>query len=167
MNDLIVLANLLDGPKHGYALKKRVGLISGQKEMHNNVVYPLLRRFVESRWVSKRSGPGQRGQIREVYALTNKGKQELLRRLGQFAGKEAASESNFRLRVGLFSILDSATRARILAERDESLAGREQRLVRLSSGMGLGPWGNEVVRFASRQIRAERKWISHLKRRLE
>jgi DNA-binding PadR family transcriptional regulator len=166
MNDLIVLANLLDGPKHGYALKKRVGLISGQKEMHNNVVYPLLRRFIESRWVTKRSRPGQRGQTREVYALTNKGKQELLRRLGQFAGKEAASESSFRLRVGLFSILDTATRTRILAERDESLAGREQRLARLSSGMDLGPWGSEVVRFASRQIRAERKWISHLERRL-
>lgn len=166
MNDLLVLADLLDGPKHGYALKKRVGLISGQKEMHNNVVYPLLRRFIKSRWVRKRSRPGQRGQTREVYALTNEGKQELLRRLGQFAGKEAASENSFRLRVGLFSVVDIATRDRILAERDQWLAEREQRLAHLSGRMDLGLWGSEVVRFVRQQIRSERDWISRLKRRL-
>jgi DNA-binding PadR family transcriptional regulator len=65
MNDLFLLANLLDDPKHGYALKKQVGLISGQEEMHNNLVYPLLRRFVESGWVRKRQGAGERGQTRE------------------------------------------------------------------------------------------------------
>jgi DNA-binding PadR family transcriptional regulator len=48
-----------------------VGLISGKGEMHNNLVYPLLRRFVESGWVSKRKGPGERGQTRDIYALTN------------------------------------------------------------------------------------------------
>src|SRR6266705_869876 len=99
MSDLILLANLLDGPKHGYALKKQVGLVSGKSEMHNNLVYPLLRRFVESGWVSKRKGAGQRGQTREIYALTNKGRQELLRRLRHFTSKEAASEHSFHLRV--------------------------------------------------------------------
>lgn len=44
MNDLLILAALLEGPKHGYALKKHAGLISGQTDMHNNLVYPLLRR---------------------------------------------------------------------------------------------------------------------------
>jgi DNA-binding PadR family transcriptional regulator len=166
MNDLFVLANLLDGPKHGYALKKQVGLISGKGEMHNNIVYPLLRRFVESGWVSKRQGPGERGQTRDVYALTNKGKQQLLRRLSQPADKEMASENGFRLRVGLFSVLDGETRGRILAERDQWLADREERLVRLSGALDLGAWGSEVVRFLREQIRSERKWIAHLKRKL-
>jgi DNA-binding PadR family transcriptional regulator len=42
----MILALLLEAPQHGYALKKRAGLISGSADMHNNLVYPLLRRFV-------------------------------------------------------------------------------------------------------------------------
>jgi DNA-binding PadR family transcriptional regulator len=167
MNDLVVLAALLGGSQHGYALKKQVGLISGQGEMHNNLVYPLLRRFVENGWISKRTAAGQRGQTREMYALTNKGKQELLRRLGQFSEKEARSENDFRLRVGLFDLLDLEARRRILAEREQWLAARQQRLERLSDAMNLGQWGGDVVRFLREQIRAERKWISGLRRNSE
>src|SRR5258708_2882309 len=138
MNDLIVLANLLDAPKHGYALKKQVGLLSGKGEMHNNLVYPLLRRFVESGWVSKRKGPGERGQTRDIYALTNKGRQQLIQRLSHSADKEMTSENGFRLRVGLFSVLDGDTRSRILSERDQWLASREKHLARLSGALDLG-----------------------------
>jgi DNA-binding PadR family transcriptional regulator len=157
MNDLFLLANLLDDPKHGYALKKQVGPISGQEEMHNNLVYPLLRRFVESGWVRKRQGAGERGQTQEIYSLTAKGKQELLRRLSHATGKEIASENAFHLRVGLFAVLDAAARARILAERDRWLA----------AAMDLGHWGSEVVRFLRERIHAERKWISRLRRKAE
>ena len=166
MNDLLLLANLLGGPKHGYALKKQVGLISGQSDMHNNLVYPLLRRFVERGWVNKRKGPGKRGQTREIYALTNKGRQELLRRLSQFTGKEVSAENGFHLRVGLFVVLDAEARSRILAARDEWLAAREQRLARISGALDTGPWGGEVVHFLRDQIRSERKWICRLKRKL-
>jgi DNA-binding PadR family transcriptional regulator len=162
----MLLANLLGGPKHGYALKKQVGLLSGQSEMHNNLVYPLLRRFVKSGWVSQRKGPGERGQTREIYALTKKGRQELLRRLSHFTGKEAALANAFHLRVGLFKALDTEARSRILAARDKWLAAREQRLARISGALDTGPWGGEVVHFLRDQIRSERKWISRLKRKL-
>jgi DNA-binding PadR family transcriptional regulator len=166
MNDLLLLANLLGGPMHGYALKKQVGLISGQSEMHNNLVYPLLRRFEERGWVNKREGPGKRGQTRGIYALTNKGKQELRRRLSQFTSKEVSAENGFRMRVGLFNFLDAGTCGQILDQRDEWLAAREQRLARLSDALDVGVWGGEVVRFMRDQLRAERKWVSRLKRKL-
>ena len=166
MNDLLLLANLLGGPKHGYALKKQVGLISGRSEMHNNLVYPLLRRFEERGWVNRRKGPGKRGQTRGIYALTNKGRQELLRRLSQFTSKEANAEHGFRLRVGLFNFLDAGTSGRILVQRDEWLDARERHLARLSDALEVGAWGGEVVRFMRDQIRVERKWISRLKRKL-
>jgi hypothetical protein len=50
MNDLIVLAILLDGPKHGYQLKREAGFILGQGAMHNNLIYPMLRRFTAEGW---------------------------------------------------------------------------------------------------------------------
>jgi DNA-binding PadR family transcriptional regulator len=167
MNDLLMLATLLSGPQHGYALKKQVGLISGHREMHNNLVYPLLRRFAGSGWITKRTAAGQRGQTRDIYSLTSKGKQELLRRLGQFTEKEAASENAFHLRVGLFPVLDVETQKRVLMQRDQWLAAREQRLARLADAVDLGFWGGDVVRFRRNQLRAERKWISRLNQKVK
>jgi DNA-binding PadR family transcriptional regulator len=167
MNDLLLLAALLPGPQHGYALKKQVGLITGHRAMHNNLVYPLLRRFVENAWVSKRQSAGQRGQTREIYALTPKGKQELVRRLADYPQNEVASADAFRIRVGLFAVLDAETRNRILASRDQFLASREAHLARISATADPPPWGNEVVRFYRKQIRAERTWIASLTRKVK
>jgi DNA-binding PadR family transcriptional regulator len=165
MNDLILLAALLAGPQHGYALKKQVGLITGKRDMHNNLVYPLLRRFVENGWVSKRQAAGQRGQTRELYALTAKGKLELLRRLADFTEKEASSENEFHLRVGLFAVLDAETRTRILAVRDCWLAKREEALARIAASVDPGLWGGEVIEFRREQAQSERAWIARLERK--
>jgi DNA-binding PadR family transcriptional regulator len=165
MNDLMLLAMLLDQPKHGYALKKQAGLITGQSEMHNNLVYPLLRRFVSNRWVRKNKTAGQRGQTREVYAVTLKGKRELLSRLAQFTSKQAGIDNEFRIRVGLFSLLDSETRVRILKTRAAWLASREDQLRGMKAAVNLGLWGGEAVRFLEQQIAAERTWIAGLERK--
>src|SRR5260370_7396556 len=105
MNDLILLAALTQGPQHGYALKKLAGFMAGHGDMHNNLVYPLLRRFVESSWVTKRTTGGERGQKRDLYTLTSKGKLALLQRLSRFSEKEASSEHEFRVPAPLFSML--------------------------------------------------------------
>src|ERR1700740_469510 len=110
MNDLLLLANLLGGPLHGYALKKQVALISGTPDMHNNLVYPLLRRFVGKGWVRQKRTPGERGQTRLVYSLTSAGRAELLRRLSDFEEGEAHSPEAFQVRVGLFGFLDPGVR---------------------------------------------------------
>jgi DNA-binding PadR family transcriptional regulator len=167
MNDLLLLATLLGGPKHGYALKKQAGLISGQTDMHNNMVYPLLRRFVENGWVSKRQAAGQRGQTREVYTLTAKGKKEVLRQAAQFTEREASSESEFAIRVGLFGLLDGAQRLAVLRVREEWLEQWEEKFGRMQDGMNIGEWGGEVVRFLRAQMLAEREWIAGLKRKLK
>jgi DNA-binding PadR family transcriptional regulator len=164
MTDLLVLAHLLPGPQHGYALKKQVGLIAGRGELHNNLIYPLLRRFEKNGWITRRTAPGQRGQTREVYALTKPGKVELLRRLGQFSPKDASSENAFRLRVGLFAVLPREVRRRILSERDAWLAERLARLTHLRKALDAGRWGGAVLEFLARQVRLERAWISRLNR---
>src|SRR5436190_1494116 len=63
MNDLILLAALMEGPQHGYALKKLAGFMAGHEDMHNNLVYPLLRRFVENSWVTKRTTGHERRRV--------------------------------------------------------------------------------------------------------
>lgn len=166
MNDLFVLALLLEGPQHGYALKKKVGRITGHGEMHNNLVYPLLKRFVAAGWVHRRSADGERGQTRELYALTGKGKKELVRNLSDFASKTAGSGEGFRFRVRLFSLLDPTTQENILQSRDAWLAARQQNLQRIAEATGARGWSGEVIQFTTDEIRAERKWIGYLQRKI-
>ncbi len=168
MNDLILLAALMQGPQHGYALKKLAGFMAGHGDMHNNLVYPLLRRFVENSWVTKRTTGGERGQKRGLYTLTSKGKLALLQRLSHFTEKEAASENEFRVRVGLFSLLQRPARETILSQRDRWLARRQERLGGIQiamAEMNADAWGHSVVRFYLSQVRAERKWIAEMARR--
>ena len=65
MNDLVLLAAMLAGPAYGYALKRTAGLIFGAGAMHNNVIYPALKKFVHNGWVSQLSVPGDRGHQRK------------------------------------------------------------------------------------------------------
>jgi len=164
MNDLIILALLVDGPKHGYQIKREAGFVLGQGEMHNNLVYPLLRRFTEAGWVTKKARLGERGQTRHQYSLTAAGRKELIHRLGAYGEAEAASPQGFLTRVGMFAVLDPEVRQRILEERERHLQQREQRLAGLEQNVELGVYGGEVVRHLTEQIRAERAWIRRLRR---
>ena len=80
--------------------------------------------------------------------------------------KEAASQNEFCLRVGLFMVLGAAEREQILRERDGWLAAREEKLTNLAAAMDVGEWGGEVVRFLRQQTRSERQWIARLERRV-
>jgi DNA-binding PadR family transcriptional regulator len=164
MNDLIILATLFDGPKHGYQIKREAGFILGQAAMHNNLVYPLLRRFTAEGWVSKKAVPGERGQTRLQYAITALGRRELVSRLSEFAEADASSVRSFITRVGMFELLDEPVRARILKLREEYLEAREKKITALRQNMDVGTYGAEVVRYLIEQIQSELNWIRRLHR---
>lgn len=164
MTDLIILATLLDGPKHGYQLKREAGFILGHGEMHNNLVYPLLRRFTAEGWVTKKTMPGERGQTRQQYAITPIGRRELISRLSNFGESDAASWPGFITRVGMFETLEEPARGSILKTRAGYLQVREQKLINLQQNMDLGTYGGEVVRYLIEQIQSELAWIRRLHR---
>jgi len=164
MTDLIVMSILLAGPHHGYALKKRAGLVLGQRELHNNVIYPLLNRFIKSGWVTRKEVDGERGQTRQVYSLTAAGRRALVEQLSSFSEKQAYSESEFHLRVALFELLPHQMRQRILAVRTALLEKREGHLKALQVAEKLGNFNAEVVAFRRKQVRAELGWIRKLSR---
>lgn len=164
MTDLILLATLLDGPKHGYQLKKQAGMIFGQEAIHNNLVYPLLRRFKTQGWVSKKTVPGKRGQNRQQYALTTTGRKVLIERLSDFSDEAARSEDGFRLRVALLSLLPDDAQANILAARERALKVADGRLGALQTAMELGIYPAEVVKFMREQMAAELAWVRRVRR---
>ncbi len=163
MNDLIVLALLFGGPKHGYQLKQEAGFVLGQGEMHNNLVYPLLRRFAADGWVTKKTVPGERGQTRQNYTLTASGKKELISRLSQYNQSDASDARAFLARVGMFALLPIEARTVILDLRESYLRGRAQRLDALTKKVELGAFGSEVVRHLVKQTRFDLAWIRRLR----
>ncbi len=132
--------------------------------MHNNLVYPLLRRFTAEGWVTKKSMPGERGQTRLQYAITTLGRRELVARLGEFGEADASSFSSFITRVGMFALLEEPIRNRVLQQRERYLQHREERLTAMRENMDLGIYGGEVVRYLIEQIESERAWIRRLGR---
>jgi DNA-binding PadR family transcriptional regulator len=164
MNDLIVLGLLFDGPKHGYQLKREAGFLLGGGDMHNNLVYPLLRRFTMESWVTKKTVPGQRGQTRQQYALTARGRRELIRQLAEYSDEDARSDQAFHTRVGMFGLVEPDARTQILGKREAYLRAREGRLITLKTNLEVGTYGAEVIGFLGQQIRSEIAWIERLRR---
>lgn len=164
MNDLLLLAMLLGGPKYGYQLKREAGWMMGQESLHNNIVYPLLRRFLQEGWVSKKAVPGERGQTRQQYALTSEGRRNLISRLSQFSEADASSKEAFRLRVGLSPFLKPEVQEAVFTARETRLQRRDQVLEALQEKMDLGKFGGEIVRFMRTEIGNEQEWIRHLRR---
>src|SRR5215469_6332154 len=164
MNDLLLFAMLLEGPKYGYQLKREVGWMMGQGELHNNIVYPLLRRFLEEGWVSRKAVPGERGQTRQQYALTAEGRRCYFERIKQFSEDDASSQEAFFLRVGVFEALPADSRIAILSAREAFLQRRDQKLETLQENMELGKFGGEIVRHMRKQIQMNQEWIRHLRR---
>ena len=162
MNDLILLSLLIEGPKHGYRLKQETAMFGAKQQFHNNTVYPLLNRFLKKGWISQREGEGERGQTRLLYELTSEGRNHLIDRLGEFAEADADNEGAFRMRVGLFSLLDIAKRRHILELRDQCLVNRQERLEAIGSSRNMVGWPAQSFNFVVSSIERERAWIAEL-----
>ncbi|SRR6266700_327925 len=163
MNDLIILAALLEHPKHGYRLKREAGLILGQRDLHNNLVYPLLRRFVSEGLVTQKVVPGKRGQTRKLYALTMQGRRTLIERLSEYSEQDAQSSDAFLWRVGLFGVLSLDVRERILAAREKALRTKDEHLSALQQAVKLGVYGGDIVDHLRETIQTDLNWIRHLR----
>ena len=162
MNDLILLSLLLEGPKHGYRLKKEAAMLTMQQQLHNNTVYPLLNRLLKEGFITQRESDGERGQTRLLYELSSSGRQHLTERLSQFTESDSADESAFRLRVGLFDFLDVATRRRILKLRDQRLADQLERVSLIGQTHTMSGWPARTYNFVVAGIERERAWIAQL-----
>lgn len=164
MTDLIMMSLLLDGPRYGYELKKDAGVVLERAALHNNLVYPLLAKFRNRGWVRRKEVPGERGQTRQLYTLTPAGKAEVMGRLRTFSEKDAASDSEFMWRVGLFSVLGSETRRAIIAAREGALKRKKARLDEIARHFEMGNYAQSVITLRRKLLDTELSWIRSLRR---
>ncbi len=167
MNDLILLAALLRGPAYGYALKKTAGLIFGSRALHSNVVYPLLKRFMQNGWVEQGSTPGDRGQTRKQYRITAAGRKYLLEQLGSFDEQDARDDGAFLFRVALFDVLPKQNRQAIVAARKSFLTSRSEQLAELRETMLPRSFGGVALDRVQTLVQDELRWIHKIEDQLE
>src|SRR6201986_2963194 len=121
--EILILRRLRSGPAHGYELRKRVEETTGFV-LHNNSLYPALRRFEVAGAVTKATEP-QEGRPRRLgYPLPEVGQALLHDMLAALPAEQAADETEFLARLGQFSEVNSAEPAGVLASRTR--AGRDQ-----------------------------------------
>jgi DNA-binding PadR family transcriptional regulator len=167
MSELVLLAALLRSPAYGYALKETAGLIFGSKAMHPNVVYPLLKKFVQNGWVEQSSAPGDRGQTRKQYRITASGKKHLLEQLSIFSEQEAGDDGAFLFRVAFFDVFPIEKRRVILEARKVFLTSRVAQLTELREATVPRSFGGIALDRVLGLVRDELQWIHKLEGQVE
>ena len=105
--EILILRRLRSGPAHGYELRKRVEQTTGVV-LHNNSLYPALRRFEEAGAVTKTAEPQEGRPARLVYTLTEVGQELLHDMLAELPAEQAADPGEFVARLGQFSLHQSS-----------------------------------------------------------
>jgi len=81
----LVLAILNEAESYGYAIRKRVGELSGgELEWTDGMLYPVLHRLERNGFVEARWGASETGRRRKYYRLTKLGLEELERQQRQW-----------------------------------------------------------------------------------
>jgi DNA-binding PadR family transcriptional regulator len=77
--EYVVLGVLLNRPRHGYALKARLGPgLAREHQINDGVLYPLLARLERRGLTTSTTEPGIAGRPRKVYATTEAGREAFL-----------------------------------------------------------------------------------------
>lgn len=160
--DILILRHLRQRPAHGYELRKRVEAITGVL-LHNNSLYPALKRFEEAGAVVKTAEPQEGRPPRHVYEITDVGRELLHDMLAELPAEAAGDDTEFLARVGQFTLLAPDERTAILDARDAALRDRVAHLERVVERARDEPWGERVTRELIRRAKAERTWLARLR----
>jgi DNA-binding PadR family transcriptional regulator len=161
--EILILRRLRSGPAHGYELRKRVEQTTGVV-LHNNSLYPALKRFEEAGAVTKTAEPQPGRPPRLVYTLTPVGEELLHDMLAELPADQAADETEVMARIGQFSLLNPAERAAVLASRTRAVHEllAHTRVMRDLAEAGGEHWGALVTGELMRRYERELAWLGEL-----
>jgi len=163
--DIVILSHLQRGPVHGYELKRNVSSTTAYA-LHNNTLYPALRRFEEAGAVTKTAEQQDGKPPRHVYALTDLGRELLHDMLAELPPELAGDEPEFLTRLGQFEHLTGAERRHVLEARAAALRAQAGHMRELREKTARSPrdhrWGELVVAELGERIERELAWIARL-----
>jgi DNA-binding PadR family transcriptional regulator len=162
--DVLLLSQLARRPSHGYELRRRVEAATGFV-LHNNSLYPALKRFSDAGAVTRTLEPQEGRPPRHVYALTDVGRELLHDLLADLPDELAGDEAEFLARLAGFARLTPDERRGVLDARARVLRERRARVAGLAEASAPGPgdpWAALVLDEVLRRIRDEQAWLDRL-----
>jgi DNA-binding PadR family transcriptional regulator len=170
MYELFLLGKLMDRPWHGYEFHQVLNAFVGpMRQVSWGTIYPLFRRLESEGLIKPASGGSasadKRG--RQSYAITLAGKRTFHERMQPESLNDANYRDTFRVMLGNFSRVDSATRRTIVKGYLERLAAviahAERMAARVRSVSELKETEREDILLALERDRAlaeaDRRWI--------
>lgn len=166
--DIVILSHLLHRPAHGYELKRNVSATTAFT-LHNNSLYPALRRFEEAGALTRTAQPQEGRPPRHVYELTDVGRELLRDMIAELPADLAGTEEEFLTRLGLFDLLSRPERLGVLAARTAALTSHGEHLRTLAgqttNSRTHRDWGGTVVAELLRRNERELAWLDELRER--
>ena len=170
-SEIVILAMLHQGPRHGYEIKKDVErALGGMIPLNNKTLYLTLKRFEEMGAVTRQVILQEGKPNRHLYQLTERGIELLHAYLRDFEPEQAGADAEFFTRVSFFDLLEPNERVAILTRRLAYLEGCLQYLQKLqhmaetqdcpdASGISMSP-AQRVLALHLRRVRDEYQWIA-------
>lgn len=116
--DILILSQLLHGPKHGYEIKKNVGIMLGKSNtINNNYLYPTLKRFEEMGAVTKQFEQQNSKPNRFIYSITEQGQDIFYELLNEFPEEYSSNQNEIYNRLAFFELLDPSVQLTVLKSR--------------------------------------------------
>jgi PadR family transcriptional regulator, regulatory protein PadR len=83
--DLLILKTISTGPKHGWAIAKRIQEVSEDAlQVTQGALYPALHRLEQQGWISSKWRTTETGREAKFYQLTKAGATQLAKELAQW-----------------------------------------------------------------------------------
>ena len=80
--DLLILRTLAAGPRHGWAIAKRIQQVSSDVlQVTQGSLYPALHRLEQQGWLKATWAETETGREAKIYSLTTAGRRQLAREL--------------------------------------------------------------------------------------
>ncbi len=170
-SEILILAMLQPGPRHGYEIKKDIDrALGGMVALNNKTLYLALKRFEEMGAVTRQVIPQEGKPNRHLYELTEHGIELLHTYLRDFGPDQAGVDAEFFTRVSFFDFLELPERREILNMRLaylqrglEYLRSLQQMTEEDEDGANIIPsysHAQRVLAFHIRRIRDEYEWIA-------
>ncbi|WP_214414800.1 PadR family transcriptional regulator [Sphaerisporangium fuscum] len=160
--DVLILRHLAQSPAHGYQLRKHVEADTGFV-LHNNSLYPALRRMEEAGAVVKTAQMQQKRPPRHVYEITDVGREMLHEMLAELPPEIAGDQAEFLCRLAHFALLEPSERLGVLDARDAAVLARMAHLRSLDEGARDDQWGSLVTQELIRRCESERSWLQEMR----
>jgi PadR family transcriptional regulator, regulatory protein PadR len=83
--DLLILKTIASGPKHGWAIGRRIQEVSDESlQVTQGALYPALHRLEQNGWIRGDWKPTETGRQAKFYSLTKAGRLQLEKELSQW-----------------------------------------------------------------------------------